>query len=192
LKPYRLLRNTHLVLGLLAAVPLLAYAVSAAQMAIPDYRLTPVETRETFDLPAEVEMSPRRVAQWLMDARGLRGDLTAVSTSKGVASLTIVRPGTSHVARYDGQRRSISVATTRLGALGMLNRLHHAAGISHDYGAINLWGWLLLCVSVALLLIAITGVALWFVRHETRRVGAVVLAAGLLWGGVLLLLVRNA
>ena len=192
MKAYRLLRNIHLAIGLAAAVPLLAYAVSAAQMAYPDYRLTPTETRETFDLPPGVETTPRPLAQWLMDARGLRGDLTAVSTSKGFVSVTIVRPGTSHVARYDDAHRSVTVATTRFGTLGVLNRLHHAAGLSHDYWAIDVWGWLLLCLSVALLIIAVTGVALWFVRHETRRVGAVVLAAGLLWGGFLLLLVRNA
>jgi hypothetical protein len=106
--------------------------------------------------------------------------------------LTIVRPGTTHDVVYDVATRTAHVSTRVMNAVGMLNRLHHVRGVRHEYWAINAWGWFLFVVSVGLLLLAGTGVVMWFQRHRERRAGAIVFSVGLLSGLTLLVLVRLA
>ena len=80
---------------------------------------------------------------------------------------------------------------TARNTLGLLNRIHHASGIAHDYWAVNGWGWVLLTTSCALLVLAITGIVMWFKRHEDRVLGAMVTTIGLSWGVTLLVLMRT-
>jgi hypothetical protein len=189
---YTLLRNLHLGAGLFAAVFLFAYGLSAAQMAYPIYRLQPRETVTIIDVSDRIDTSPRALARWLMDRHGLRGSLTEVSDSGGVTALTIARTGTTHRVEFDEAARTAEVKTSTHNAVGMLNRIHHVRGLGHEYWATNAWGWFLLVVSASLLLLAGTGVVMWFTRHRERRVGGVVLAAGLTWGLTLLVLIRSA
>jgi hypothetical protein len=94
--------------------------------------------------------------------------------------------------QYDPQTGSGRVTTRALNAVGLLNRIHHAHGISHEYWVNNAWGWMLFVVSVALLVLAATGIVMWFTRHDDRRIGALVLGAGLTWGLTLLVLMRSS
>ena len=187
---YRWLRNVHLATGLLSAVFLVAYGLSAVQMAYPIYRPSPVESSTTIQVPAGYQVNARGFARWLMDEHRLRGDLTQVNTTGSTMSLTIVRPGTTHVVEYDIRLGSARVTTRALNAIGMLNRIHHTRGIAHDYWAINVWGWLLFVVSVMLLVLGATGIVMWFQRHEDRLLGAIVATVGLAWG-LLLIVMRN-
>lgn len=189
---YRLLRDVHLAVGLFGSMFLLALGLSAVQMAYPIYRLRPTETVTTTDVPAGVDTSPRALARWLMDARDLRGDLTEVTIASDSVSLHIVRPGTTHDVEYDPRLHSARVTTRVLDAIGMLNRIHHIGGIRHDYWAINAWGWFLFVVSLSLFVMAVTGVAMWFARHDDRRLGTIVLGVSLTWGLTLLILIRTA
>jgi len=187
---YRWLRNIHLASGLFSAIFLVVFAATAAQMA---YRLlgpNSSETTTTIDVPAGFQVNPRAFAWWLMEQHDLRGDLTNVTTNGAVVGLTIVRTGASHRVEYDSHQNSARVTTTSRNTLGMLNRIHHARGIAHEYWAINAWGWMLLVSSIALLLLAATGVVMWFMRHEDRRLGALVASVGLVWGLTLLVLMR--
>ncbi len=189
---YTLLRNLHLALGLFSAVFLLAYALSAAQMAYPLYRPQSTETVTVIHVPRELDPSPRALAQWLMDRHDHRGDVTDITTTPLGLSLTIVRPGTTHRVVFDSRDRAAHVTTSTTNAIGMLNRIHHVGGVRHEYWAANAWGWFLLAVSVCLLALAISGVVMWFQRHRERRMGLVVLVAGLAWGLGLLILIRTA
>jgi hypothetical protein len=189
---YVMLRNLHLAAGSFAAVWLLAYALSAAQMACPLCQLTPTETVTTIDVPDGVATSPRAFARWLMTRHGLRGDLTNVAATNASVALTIVRPGTTYRVELDQTIRAARVVTATFGAIGMLNRLHHVRGVEHDYWVINAWGWLVPVVSIALFILASSGVVMWFQRHRARRLGTIVFAAGLAWGVTLLILIRTA
>lgn len=188
---YGWLRNIHLGAGLFSAVFLAGFGLSAAQMAYPIYRPSPREMTRTIQVPPGYQVNPRGFAWWLMEEQDLRGDLTQVSTTGSTVSLTIVRPGTTHQIEYDGRLGSARVTTRVLNAVGMLNRIHHTRGIAHDYWAINVWGWLLLIVSVLLLILGATGVAMWFLRYEDRLLGTIVATASLTWG-LLLILLRNS
>ena len=189
---YQLLRDVHLAVGLFGSIFLLAFGLSAIQMAYPIYSLRPTESVTTMEVPEGVDVSPRALARWLMDERDLRGDLTEVTVTRDAVSLRIVRPGTTHQVEHDPRRHSARVTTRVLDAVGMLNRIHHVRGIRHDYWAINAWGWLVFVVSLSLLVLAMTGVTMWFKRQDDRRLGAVVLGGGLAWGLTLLMLIRAA
>jgi len=189
---YKLLRNLHLLAGLFAALFLGAYALGAAQMAYPLYRPAPAVTATDLTLPENINPTPRAVARWLWDTRGLAGELRDVEHDGTGFSLTIAKIGTLHEVRFDPARRMAHIETRAHNPIGMLNRIHHIGGVSHGYWAINAWGWLLASASVLLLVLASSGVVMWFTRHRERRAGAVVLAAGLLWGLTLLVLMRTA
>lgn len=190
---YTLLRNTHLGAGLFASIVLVAYALSALQMAFPLYRPEPTISEWTIDaIPDLVAGSPRDLARWLMDEHGLRGELTEATPGAGTIGLSIGRPGTSYDVEYAAATRTAHVTTTVDNAVAMLSALHQVSGVAHEDGGTRAWGWLLLSGSVALLLLAATGVVMWFKRHDDRFVGALVLGAGLAWGLTLLILVRTA
>jgi hypothetical protein len=190
---YKLLRDTHLVLGLLSAVFLLAYGASAAQMAYPIHRPPWITTTEAFEIPPGVELEPRPLARWLMDERGMHGDLTRAETTSTAVSITILRPATRYDVTLDRAARKAEVKKGVTGFIGMLNRLHHTGGLWHDDPIIDAWGAFLAAVSVFLLILPVTGVFMWFVKHaKHRRSGAIVLCIGLAWGLGLLVLVRSA
>lgn len=189
---YKLFRDTHLVIGLFSAVFLLAYGLSAAQMAYPIYRPRPHPTVTTLTIPDDVDVTPRPFAKWLMDTQDFRGDLKEVETTSTAVMLFIVRPATTHRIEYARASRTATVTTGRSNFIGMLNRLHHVGGLWHGYWAINAWGWFLAAVSVCLILLALSGVYMWFKRHRERRIGTIVFAAGLVWGVTMLVLIRMA
>jgi hypothetical protein len=187
---YRWFRNLHLGVGLFFAIFLVAFGLSAVQMA---YRLpgpNTTETSSTIEVPAGYQVNPRAFAWWLMDHHGLRGNLVEVKTDGAIVSLTITRTGTIYRVAYDSRAGSARVTTVSRNMLGMLNRIHHASGIAHDYWAVNGWGWALLTTSCALLVLAITGIVMWFKRHEDRLLGTMVTTIGLVWGVTLLVLMR--
>jgi hypothetical protein len=187
---YPTLRVVHLVVGLFVAAVLTAYGVSAVQMAYAPQIAAPRESTESMDIPPGHDETPRTLAAWLMTERDLRGDLTQASDDDGQITVTIDRPGTLHVVRYDRASGRADVTTRVRAPAGVLNRLHHLTGLTHDYWALSVAGGLLFAASIALLVLAVTGVTMWFLRHRERKTGLVVLVTGLAWGLTLLVMIR--
>jgi hypothetical protein len=187
---YRLLRNTHLLLGLFSAVFLLMYGVSAVQMGHSRwFTLTPrVSTRDVALTPGMTDA--RVVARVLMDAHGLRGEVAQVSPKPSTLAFRIVRPGTVDEVSYDVATGRASIRESVARFMGMMNRLHHAAGVTHDMAALNIWGVFIGITSLSLFLIGATGIYLWFRLHDERGVGAVILAASLAYTLPILVMLR--
>ena len=76
--------------------------------------------------------------------------------------------------------------------MGMLNRLHHAAGLRHEYIPQQLWGILAAFVSVATLGLGVTGIWMWWLRKQERKWGIILLTANLLYAVTLLVMMRAA
>ena len=185
---HRFLRNTHLILGMSGFLFVLAYAVSAVQMA-HRIRLQPAVAEEDVMLPPGLDARP--LADALMHQRGYGGELGKPQpTAKGYR-VGITRPGTNYAIQYEMATGRTHIRKESRSVLGMLNRLHHQNGLHHNDGRLNAWGWALATVSVAFLVIGGTGVYLWFRMRAERVIGAVLLAANLAISLGLLILLRG-
>jgi hypothetical protein len=184
---WRLIRDTHLVLGMSGFLFVLLYAVSAAQMA-HRIRLTPQVSEEDVVLPAGLEARPLAAA--LMEQRGYGGELGNPQMTPNGFRVTITRPGTNYVVSYDRTTGRARVRRETRSFLGMLNRLHHQNGLHHADGRLNAWGWALALVSLALLALGVTGVCLWFRLRRERVIGTVLLAGNLAVSLALLVALR--
>lgn len=188
---YRALRNAHLGAALFASLLLAIYAASAVQMAyFPGRPEATVATRELV-VPADVDVEPRRLALWLMTEHDLRGELMEVDDRRGRLRLRIDRPGTVHRVVFDAGDRTARLETERFGAVWMLNRLHHTAGFGHDDWRLDAWGALVLAASLALLLLAASGLTMWLLRHRAQRGSTALFVLSLAGGLALLVWVRS-
>jgi hypothetical protein len=190
---YRWLRNTHLVLGLLAFPFLLMYGASAVQMAHPSWFSGKAEIMEK-----EVQVSPsdgedgRSLARALMGQYGLRGELHAVTPTDFGYRLEIGRPGTEYEIEYSAQAGKAKIRTSVRSFMLLLNRIHHIAGLRHQFRLSNAWGTFVIVVSIALILLSLTGIYLWFHFHSERRIGTWLLGFNLVYSLVLIVLIRIA
>jgi hypothetical protein len=189
---YRLLRNTHLFLGVAAFLFLLMYGVSAAQMAYPRWfsmKPTVSETRVTLAQGASDD--PRAIARTLRSI-GIRGDIGEVRASDAGYKFEVARPGAYCEIEYARATREAKVRIQTTGVMAVLNRIHHLRGTSHDYAPLNAWGVMIGLVSGGLILLGVSGIYLWFMIHSERTIGVVLLAINLGICVTLLVLIRTA
>ncbi len=190
---YRWMRNTHLFLGLFTFLFLMVYAVSSVQMAHNQwFSMKPAVSENRFSIPGESGSSARAVARRLMDQQHLRGELAQVRQTGAGFSFRIIRPGTVCEVDYSRAAGEAKVRTSVTGFMGMLNRIHHVGGLWHDYPLLNIWGTFVAVVSAGLILLALTGIYLWFMFHNERVIGAVLLAVSLAYSLTLVVLIRTA
>src|SRR5947209_3133115 len=141
---YRYLRNTHLFLGLFCCFFLLMYSVSSVQMSHNKWFDNKPRVTETEIAVHGVDA--RAVAAELM-GQGMRGELMAVAAKPTGANFRIVRPGTIYEVTW--ANGTAKVRTNEANFMGMLNRIHHAGGLWHEFTLLNLWGFFVGVVSVA-------------------------------------------
>ncbi|MCC7500145.1 MAG: PepSY-associated TM helix domain-containing protein [Bryobacterales bacterium] len=188
---YRTLRTIHLLAGAFALPMLLMYATSAVQMAHPGwFRLKPAVSESRFTLPAGSN-DGRRLAYNLMAARNISGELQQLRSTAQGYEFRIVRPGTVHEIRYDHLTGATHLQTLASPFIGVLNRLHHAAGMAHhDYLPLTMWGVLVALASMATVTLAGTGVWMWWLRRQQRRSGLILVGANLAFTLAVFLILR--
>ncbi len=192
MKIYPALRTTHLLCGVFAAPFLIVYGTSAVQMAHPKwFRMKPTITDSAVPLAAGL-MDGRTVAYEVMRTRNIRGEVAAVQQTANGFNVQIHVPGTEHEIRYDARSGVATVRTKVAGVWGMMNRLHHAAGLWHEYGPLQWWGLLCALTSVAAVGLGATGIWMWWLRKQERRLGLVLLAANVIYAAALLGAMRAA
>jgi uncharacterized iron-regulated membrane protein len=74
--------------------------------------------------------------------------------------------------------------------MSMLNRLHHAAGMWHEYMPLKVWALVVGIVSFATVGLAATGLWMWWLRREERKLGLILLTANLTFSLILLAMLR--
>lgn len=180
-KLYPVLRDVHLTAGLFSMLFVLMYGWSSLQFAHPTWADTkPVAVEWKTQLTPG--LAPRDAALVLRTGLKLEGDLAQIRQKDGVTQFLLTKPGVNHSVRYDEATGAAQMKTSRWGFAGMMNRLHTSAGLWHEDGWVNVYGWLVGIVSFGLLLLGGTGLYLWFVRKKERKLGIVMLAISLLWG----------
>lgn len=189
---YRILRTIHLLCGAFALPMLLMYAISAVQMAHSKwFTMKPSVTEASVRTPSEYA-DGRQLARDLMALRGIRGEINSIEQTPAGFNIRIVVPGTVREIRYDRTARSAVVRTSAAGVMGMLNRLHHAAGFWHEYMPLKVWALLVAIVSLATVGLSATGIWMWWIRKQERTLGIILLAANLAFSVVVLGLIRSA
>ena len=188
---HRWLRNTHLLVALFSGAFVLMYGWSSVQMSHNTW----------FDLkPRVVEHSValakgldgRAAGRELMDRHGVRGEIMQVRPEGQGIFIRIVRPGTVYDAQYSPTSGAAQVKESIVGFMGLLNRIHHIGGLWHDYTLTQVWAVFVGLVSAGLVVLALTGIYLWFKLHSERKVGVVLLAASLAYSLTLMVLMRLA
>jgi len=168
------------------------YGVSAVQMAHSTwFRLQP-EVREREVQVRRGYTDGRALAREVMQNQKIRGAIASVQATPAGFDVRIVVPGTVHEIRYDGVRGAVRLRSSVSGVMGMLNRLHHAAGLWHEYLPLRLWGALAGLVSLATIGLGATGLLMWWLRRQERKWGLMLLAANAMFAAVLLAMLRSA
>jgi len=188
---FRLMRNIHLGLGLVFVLMALVFAISSLVIIYRPWLTTkPVDTESALQLSQEEAASPRAAARALMQNNLVKGELRQIQQKGGTVTFRIVRPGEAAEVTYTPSTGEARIKTRRHGALETLVQLHTNHGLWHEYVPSNLWAAISLLASIGLLLLGGTGIYLWFVHHNERIIGGVLLAFGLIYGFVTLLLTR--
>jgi hypothetical protein len=190
---YSTIRNLHLLLASLALPFLLMYGISAVQMSSNGwFDMRPSVSEQTLALTAG-QTDARAIAREVMEKMPpARGELQNIQPVPAGLNLRLVLPGTVHEVRYTRATGAAQIKTSVGGLMVMLNRLHHAAGLSHDVTAMNVWGAAVASVSFVLLLVGATGIWMWFLRRTERVTGIVLLAINLAFAVTLIVLIRRA
>lgn len=192
MKTYPVLRTTHLLCGAFALPMLWMYGVSAVQMAHSTwFRLRPEVTERQTPAPRGYT-DGRALAREVMETQKIRGEIASIQATPAGFDVRVEVPGTVHEIRYDGVRGAVRLRSSVSGVMGMLNRLHHAAGLWHPYLFLRLWGALAGLVSVATLALGATGLWLWWLRREERKWGLILLTANVVFAAALLATLRSA
>lgn len=180
---YSLLRTIHLMSGLVALPFLLMYGISAVQMAHSKWFNLKPSVTVSAPTNLEVGLSPSDVAQRLQLRGDIRGKLPA---------FRVLRPGVVYEVTYDAVNGKAGVSTSRATPLRMLNRLHHAAGLWPGFLPLKVWGTAIGFVSFATVLLALTGLLMWWQRSQERKPGVALIAVNLAFATVVLILIRTA
>jgi hypothetical protein len=189
---YRLLRNTHLLLGIAAFLFLMMYGVSAVQMAHSRwFSMKPTVSETRVTLAPGTSDDPRAVTRALRSI-GVRGDIGEVSSSDAGYKFDVARPGAYYQIEYARATREAKVRIQIAGFMAVLNRIHHLSGVGHDYAPLNAWGIMIGLISAGLILLGATGIYLWFMIHSERAIGVVLLSINLGICVTLLVLIRTA
>jgi hypothetical protein len=185
------MRNTHLLIGLLSVPFLLMYGLSAAQMAHQKwFKPEPVIRKQTIAVSPADASDARSLARVLMALGHIRGEVRRAETTPNGYKVGVVRPGTVQDVDYDRAKGQATIKTSTSDFVFMLNRLHHVAGIRHDYGLLNAWGWALGLTGALLIVLAVTGIYLWFKMHGELIMGLILLTLSLGYSLALLYALR--
>jgi hypothetical protein len=192
MKLYALLRTTHLLCGVFALPFLVMYGASAVQMAHTQwFNMRPAITESKASVAAGMT-DGRAVAREVMRAGHIRGEITEVKATPAGFEVQVHRPGTQYEIQYNRAAGSVSVRTRVAGVWGIMNRLHHAAGLWHEYGPLKWWGVFCGLTSAAAIGLGATGIWMWWLRKQERVWGLVLLAANVVFSIAVLGAMRAA
>jgi hypothetical protein len=188
---FRLMRNVHLILGLVFVVYALLFALSSLFIIYrPWFPESRVESERTVRVAAEQAATPRALALELMRNHDLKGDLREIEQTDQGMEFVVMRPGTRAEVAYSPSSGEAKIKTRRQGFLEMLVQLHVNHGFWHDFLPSNAWSLLTVLGSIGLFLLGATGIYLWFCHHQERVIGGVILAVGLIYSLTTLALTR--
>jgi hypothetical protein len=186
---YRVLRDTHLLLGLFLFVFVMMFGVSSLEFSHRSwFGSEPTDSTSTVVVDPGRTSTPRELARHLMEEQGYGGGLHDIRAAEGQILFNISRIGTVHDVRYTRGAREAQVRTRVFPFMSMMTWMHGTFGMHHEYAPHNVWGALMFLTSVGLLVLGGTGLYLWFKLRAERRIGLILLFGNLVFGATLIVL----
>ena len=190
---FQLMRNVHLILGLLFFSYATLFAASSLVIIYrPWLKVTRSDQDQTVQVAAGRTQTARDLAFELMRNQKLKGDLRDIKQDDATIRFSIARPGTRSEVIYTASTGEARIKTRREGFLETLVQLHTNHGFWHDFVPANAWSLLSLLGSIGLFVLGATGIYLWFCHHEERMIGFVILVLGFAYSLTTLVLSRLA
>ena len=186
---YKILRETHLLLGLALTTFVLMFGISSLRFAHNDWFSTkPVVEHLTVAVAPMAATTPRALARTLMVTEGYRGQINRIRENEETIRLNIARMGTIHEVTWQRGASAVAIKKRVFPLMGMLTWMNVMFRVDHEYAFHNVWGWLMFFTSIGLLVLGGTGIYLWFKIYRERLIGLVLLGGNLVFGLALILL----
>jgi hypothetical protein len=190
---HRWIRNSHLYAGLFISPFLLLFAISVFYLnhaKIQPDAWTAVDTLSPLRIPDNLSRAEGRdavsAARAIADAAGVDGEIgfTRYTRSTGHFSFPISKPGREALVDMDTTSGSVTVSSRPTSLLESLAYLHkmpgpHNVAIRGNWAPTVLWRGSADLTIYLTLFITISGLYLWWALKAERRIGVVVLSAGL-------------
>ena len=187
-KPYRWIRDVHLILGLFVSPFLLVFAVSTLLLNHtwkPWASLAEVEmpTPQVVEIPEEIEGIEQ--AQAIMLQVGVSGEIRNVFRPENGLVILVMKPGKNTTITVDMTTGAAEIEQNETDFWDVLLYLHkspgpHNANIRGNWIFTRLWTWLIDTAVCAILLVSVSGIYLWAVIKAERKAGLILLGAGCL------------
>ena len=191
-----LLRRTHLYLALFLAPWILMYTVSTFVMNHRSlFHGPPPNPPPKFEVERELlypgEMpegaTPQQVALQLLATLDMDG-AHAVARPSSPDRVVVNRqhPVAPRRITYTAADKKVVIEKMVFSGAGFFERMHRRRGFQHDYVLDDSWAATVDLTIVALLLLPLSGLWMWWELRVTRPLGALALAAGFALFGLLL------
>ena len=188
---HRLLRNSHLLMGLFFAPFVLMFGLSSIRFSHNEwFPATPEETTMSVAVDPAQATSPRALGNLLMEREGYYGFILDIEERDDGFGFLIGRMGTIHHIDYEAGTSQVTVIKRVTPFMGMMNWMHGTFGFDQEFKPNNFWALLMLLTSIGLIALGCTGVYLWFKIHQERRTGSILLFASLAFGIGMIALLR--
>jgi len=173
-----LVRQVHLLSGLLLALVACFFVISGAAILFSQYlpgTSADVTTVEVPMPPAAVTADQATLRDLMALSAGARGRLQPIEAGDdGTVRLRTLQPGLQVVAVLSPDRSNLTVTRTRFGVIRVLRTLHTVTGYEGGPAYVA-WSVVLDLVSLAMIGFAVSGIFLWYRLVRDRRLGWIIL-----------------
>lgn len=191
-----LLRRIHLYLALFLVPWILMYTASTFVMnhrslfhGPPPAPPPKFEVERELVYPGEMPegATPQQIALQLLATLDMDGAHAVVRPfSPGKVVVNRQHPVAPRRITYTAAGKKVVVEKMVFSGAGFLERMHRRRGFQHDYALEDLWAVSVDFTIVALLLLSLTGLWMWWELRVTRPLGALAIGAGFALFGLLL------
>jgi hypothetical protein len=191
---YRWTRDLHLYLGLFISPFVLLFAASVFFLnhskIVPD-KWSAVETFQNVQIPDAIDRAQGKEAiaraQAILQQVGVTGEIGFTRFVRQTRHFVfpVSKPGMEKNVDVDLDRRTATVSRRPTSVWESFAYLHkmpgpHNVAIRGNWRGTRVWRWFADATIYLILFISISGIYLWWTLKAERRVGAVLLSAGIL------------
>ncbi len=185
-----IIRKAHVYCGIALLLPLILFAVSgfilnhrwALWETWENRQIT--ETQVTVDIAAEGASLDR--AQAVLTQLGLKGEISTVvvDVAKNSMQIRAHRPGRVMELKLALDSGSGTLVLTELDFWFVIRNLHTMAGLhsnlaeKKNWALTRVWSLFMDISAGVMVLLALSGIYMWYGREDTRKSGLAVLTAG--------------